>query len=57
MMERCKHGVEGGCMACRACWCGCSLDGHFIRYEHEEGKKDSGCLLHADCEGYRGRRD
>jgi hypothetical protein len=56
-MAKCEHGVEGGCMACRACWCGCRLDKHFIRYEHEEGKADSGCTLHADCEGYRGRAE
>lgn len=51
-MERCEHGVEGGCMACRACECGCLLSGHYIRYEHEEGKKDNGCLAHKECRGW-----
>lgn len=49
---KCEHGVEDGCAACRPCQCGCLLKGHFIRYEREDGKPDTGCLIHKDCGGY-----
>ena len=59
---QCKHGVKNGCMACRPCQCGCLLEKHFIRYDHNEGQPllpphynpvtYTGCTVHADCGGY-----
>lgn len=58
--NQCEHGVEGGCVACRPCQCGCRLDKHYIRFESEpelptagfDGRPYTGCTIHGDCGGY-----